>query len=475
MTDVLEPKETQASGKILWALLWLALPTMIEEVLSTLLQYVDTAMVGHLGEQATAAVSITTTITWLVNSVMAAVGTALLAMIARSSGSRDSAKICRISQQALLLTGVCGLFCGGASLILSPYIPVWMGAEEVVRPHAQAYFFIISLPMVFRAATIILGAAIRAVQDTKTPMLISLAANSLNLLLNYGLIYRCNLGVEGAAIASAIAYTLSGSLMFWAYRRTVALSWAWRSFAVDTALLKRCAAIGLPVLATSAASCLGYIVFAALVSDMGTMVFAAHSLAVAAETIFYIPGYGLRVATSTLVGEALGEGSALKLKKLSKASVLLAMGMMTLNGILLYLVAEPFMMLFTSSWPVATLGAKMLRLVAFSEPFFGLMIVLEGIFYGLGRTQYAFWVETGSMWGVRIAATFCCVKIWQLDLQAVWFCMIADNICKAVLFALPFFIKPTGLKAIPMGRMDSVDRKISVKNRSKEVDKDCMM
>lgn len=83
----------------------------------------------------------------------------------------------------------------------------------------------------------------------------------------------------------------------------------------------------------------------------------------------------------------------------------------------------------------------MLRLVAFSEPFFGLMIVLEGIFYGLGRTRYAFCIETASMWGVRIALTFLCVKVWTLDLRAVWFCMIADNVCKAALFAIPFLGK----------------------------------
>ena len=80
----------------------------------------------------------------------------------------------------------------------------------------------------------------------------------------------------------------------------------------------------------------------------------------------------------------------------------------------------------------------MLRLVAFSEPFFGLTIVLEGIYYGLGRTRYPFFVESGSMWGVRILLTYFCVNVWHLDLQAVWYCMIADNVCKAVLIAIPF-------------------------------------
>ena len=78
----------------------------------------------------------------------------------------------------------------------------------------------------------------------------------------------------------------------------------------------------------------------------------------------------------------------------------------------------------------------MLRLVAFSEPFFGLMIVLEGLFNGLGKNQYAFIIETGSMWGIRILFTFLCIKVWNLPLQYVWYCMIGDNITKAVLLAI---------------------------------------
>ena len=83
----------------------------------------------------------------------------------------------------------------------------------------------------------------------------------------------------------------------------------------------------------------------------------------------------------------------------------------------------------------------MLQLVALSEPFFGLMVVLEGVFYGLGRTRYAFLVETIGMWGVRILFTFLCVQAWGLGLREVWYCMIADNVCKAILLLAPFLRK----------------------------------
>lgn len=426
---------------LLYTLLALSVPTVMEEVLATLLQYVDTAMVGQLGEQATASVSITTTINWLVGSMAGAIGTAVLAMISRAVGSGDRDRIRRLSGQAFYLATACGGITGSICLLLSPYIPMWMGAEEAIRAQASTYFFIISLPMIFRAYTTILGASIRATQNTRTPMMISMAANLLNVVLNYTLIYRVNLGVTGAAIASAVSYSVSGFLMFLAYRRNQLLHWKWRNLSLEIPLLKECARIGGPVLGTSVTSCMGYVVFAGLVSGMGTTIFAAHSIAVTAETIFYIPGYGLRTATSALVGAALGEKNRRKLKDTGYLSIMLTVGLMCLSGATLYLSAYPLMRLFTPSEGVASLGASMLRLVALSEPFFGLMIVLEGIFYGLGRTKYAFMAETFSMWGIRILFTFLCVKVWNLDLRAVWLCMIGDNVCKAMLFALPVMTK----------------------------------
>lgn len=427
-----------SKSDLLQTMLRLSVPTILEEMLTTLLQYVDTAMVGRLGEQATASVSITTTVTWLVSSISGAIGTAILALISQTVGSEDRILCKKLSQQALLLAVVCGLVCGGVSIVLSPFIPVWMGAEPAIQKQASLYFLIISLPMLFRAANTILGAAIRATQNTAMPMLISMTANLLNAGLNYLLIYRCALGVTGAAIATAISHIVSGTMMFLLYRRTPLLHWNWRELAPDIPQLQRCAKVGLPVLGTSMISCLGYVVFAGLVSDMGTTVFAAHSIAVTAETIFYIPGYGLRTATSALIGASLGERNRQKLLDVSKLSVLLTIGTMCLSGFLLYWIAAPLMAVFSSETAVVELGADMLRLVAFSEPFFGLMIVLEGIFYGLGRTRYAFFIEAISMWGVRILLTFLCVKIWALHLRAVWFCMIADNVCKAALFTVPF-------------------------------------
>lgn len=426
-------------------LIMLSIPTILEEVLNTLLQYVDTAMVGHLGAEATAAVSTTTTINWLIGGFLHSIGIALLAMMSRAVGEKNHKRLQELAKYAVVLSVLFGAVLGVIALLLSSYIPVWMGAEQTVQEPAATYFFIVSLPMVFRATALIMGSGIRATLDTKTPMIINIIANVINAALDVILIYGCSLGVTGAAYATAISHTFAGVLMLILFLHKKEFRWDGRLSDIDTGLLSELSSIALPAIGTQMTSSLGYVVFAGLVSSMGTTIFSAHSIAVNAETIVYIPGYGLSSATAAMIGVALGERDYAKLKSVIRLSTGITIGIMLINGLLLYILSDPFMRLFTNDLGVAELGADMLRIVAFTEPFFGLMIAMQGIFYGMGRTKNVFFVEAGSMWGIRILLTFLCVKVWHTDLAHVWYCMITDNICKAVLLAISMLLILPGM------------------------------
>ena len=417
-------------------LLFLALPTMLEYLLSTLMQYVDTAMVGRLGADATAAVSTTTAITWLTGSLSASIAVAVLTMIATAMGAGQTDRVRTIAAHAVLYAVAIGAIITLLSVGLSGKIPVWMGIDESVQKAASQYFLIISLPGIFRTFSIILGAAIRATHDTKNPMIISLSGNALNVILNGILIYGLKMGVQGAALATALSTLFSGVWMLIVFLRKEVLRFETGALRPQKEIVTESMKIGLPVLATSFTSCMGYVVFASMITGLGKVVFAAHSIAVTAEELFYIPGYGLRGATQTLIGNSVGEGDPHKFRVVSRVSILFTVLMMCVSGILLYFLSYPLMCLFTSSQEAARIGAGVLKLVAFSEPFFGLQIVLEGIFYGVGKTRLPFYINTLSMWTVRILLTYFCVNVWGLSLTAVWICMIADNLCKAAASAI---------------------------------------
>ncbi len=429
-------KMTDKKQNTFRTLLFLALPTMLEHLLSTLMQYVDTAMVGRLGADATAAVSTTTTITWLTGSLCASIAVAVLTMIATAIGANRYAYVKKIAAHAVTLSIAIGLLIMVLSVAMHRSIPVWMGIDSSVQEAAALYFLIISLPAIFRALSIILGAAIRATHDTRMPMIVSLSANGINVVLNTVLIYGLHLGVTGAAVATAVSTVISGVWMFYVFRKNEMLRFGREDLKPDKEILLENARIGVPVLATSFTSCMGYVVFASMITGLGKVIFAAHSIAVTAEELFYIPGYGLRSATQTLIGNSIGEKNREKFRAVSKVSIVFTILMMCVSGILLYFCAYPLMCVFTSSDEVARIGAGVLRMVAFSEPFFGLQIVLEGIYYGVAKTRLPFWINTISMWAVRILLTYFCIHFWGLGLTAVWTCMILDNVVKAVTSAI---------------------------------------
>lgn len=309
---------------LLGAIFTLAWPAMLEQLLQTVVQYADSAMVGQLGAQATAAVGLTTPVNWLVNSPMFAMGVGFLACISRALGARDDRTARAAAGQSIFAVLILGTVMGIITVGLSPLIPGWLNAAPEIRDTAGQYFAIVSLPMLFRASSIIFASALRASGNTRTPMLVSLAMNAINVVLNFLLIFPvreisllgarffmpgAGLGVVGAAIATAVSYVASGLMMFRALWRSPALSPKGQPLRWDRAVMGQCARVGVPVVFTRIGVSLGHVVFLSQVSVLGTVSLAAHSLALTTEEAVYLPGYGMQAAASTLAGNAVGEGS----------------------------------------------------------------------------------------------------------------------------------------------------------------------
>lgn len=422
---------------IFLSVITIALPTMLEEIMSVLMQYVDTAMVGRLGADATAAVSTSTTITWLIGSIPSAFGVAAMTLIAQALGAGEEDQIKRVAKQSLLFSVIVGIVIEGICLILCPYVAVWMGAEESIRAAATRYFFWITVAVALRAVYIVLAAAIRATKDARTPMYIGIAMNVLNVVFDYFFIYRFHLGVDGAAYATCLSGIIGSVAMIAAFFRNDYLRFSIKELRLEKSTMAKMWKIAYTVLIINVASCLGYVVFAGQVSHMGTIIFAAHSIALGAEELFYIGGYGFKCGANTLVGISYGEQNHEKYHAVCVSSVICTLVIMTLSGVILFIFARPLMSIFTSDKQVIELGTTVLKMVAFNEPFFGLYVVSEGVYYGLGHTKYPLAIEFIGMWGVRILSTFICIRYFGATLVTVWCCMIADNVFKAILMTAP--------------------------------------
>ena len=437
-------------------ILALAWPTMLEQLMQTAVQYIDTAMVGTLGTQATAAVGATTTVNWLINSSISALGVGFLAFIAQAYGAGDKKAASKAVSQAVLVTLIVGSFFTALTLSLSGLIPMWMQVDVPIRDLASQYFFILYLPMLPRTATIIFGTALRAAGDTKTPMKVGILVNIVNVVLNFLLIYPtrtlnifgCQFlmtgagwGVTGAAAASAIAFLLGGIQITVVLWRHPMISPKGCSLKPDGEILKPCLKVAMPNMLQRFGTSLGYVAFAAMINSLGEVATAAHTIANTVESAFYIPGYGMQTAAATLAGNAYGAKDKQRMKDLTAMFIPIEIGLMILSGGLLFISARGLVDIFSDSADVILLGTTVLKMVALSEPFYGFSIIIEGMMLGTGNTRRPFAYNILGMWGVRIVGTFICTQLLGLGLVAAWGCMIAHNLLIFVLYLYSFSSK----------------------------------
>lgn len=447
-------KENRALGRVIFSLAW---PTMLEQLSQSTVQYIDTAMVGALGTQATAAVGATTTVNWLIFSTISAFGVGFLSFIAQAYGANDKHSAKRAVSQAVLIVLIAGILFTILTLSLSSRVPVWMQVDESIRQLSAKYFFILYLPMLPRTASVIFATVLRAAGDTRTPMKVSLITNVLNIILNFLLIYQtrtvsfftlkltipgAGLGVIGAAAASAAAFTVSGICITAALWRHPVVSPRGQKLTIDTRILQTCMKIALPNMLQRFGTSLGYVFFASMINSLGEVSTAAHTIANTVESAFYIPGYGMQTAAATLAGNAYGARDNDRMQNLMKVFIPIEIALMIGSGAILFSTAPWLMRLFSSDAVVISLGATVLRMVAVSEPFYGFSIIIEGFLMGVGKTKLPFVFNIIGMWCVRIVGTFICTQLLNMELVSAWACMISHNL---LLFLLFFIVYVRGI------------------------------
>ena len=437
-----------------WAMaaliLGLAWPTMLEQLMQTAVQYIDTAMVGALGTQATAAVGATSTVNWLVGSTVSAIGIGFLAYIAKAIGADDRKAASKASGQAVFSVLIVGTIFTLITVSISGFVPTWMQVDPAIRDTAAKYFLIIYIPMLPRTASIIFGTVLRAVGDTKSPMRIGLAVNIINVVLNFLLIYPsrvlpilggipmigAGMGVLGAALASAVSFTVGGICITVKIWKHPMVSPKGQELKPDFNILRPCLKVAIPNMLQRFGTSLGYVAFASMVNSLGGISTAAHTIANTVESAFYIPGYGMQTAAATLAGNAYGARDKERMQSLASMFIPIEILLMILSGGLLFVSAPALVGIFSTNQKVIDLGVTVLRMVALSEPFYGFSIIVEGMMQGVGKTREPFIYNIIGMWGVRIVGTFICTQILSFGLISAWACMIAHNILLFILFLI---------------------------------------
>lgn len=424
----------------------LALPAMMENLMITLLSMVDTAMVGSLGKEATAAAALNASPSWLVSSSITVVGGSIAVIIARLWGARDYKRAGDFSRQAFLMGLILGTLLTLVGQWVAPHYPYWMQADTVVIPDATAYMRIVSAAYIPHTLGLVCYGVMRGAGDMKTPMRISLGVNLLNVLGNFLLIYPsrtvwgipvwgADMGVAGAALSTAICTSLSAAIGgYCLYRRQDPLKLSFRySYKPDWEKIKNLLRLGVPMASERVIVNLGQVLYASTVSSLGTAELSAHHLAVTAEGVCYNPAFGISVAATTGMGQALGAGKEEEAKKIGWTYLGMCGVIMVCVSILMYVLAPAMISLFTPDEEVIRLGAQALRIVAFAEPLFGLAIVGTALLRSAGETVAPLFISILCMMGIRVPLAMVFCRIFGWGLAGAWIAMDIDLIIRGSL------------------------------------------
>ena len=451
ITKLITSGETPSKKTIIAAALLLAWPAIVEQIMLTAVQFVDAAMVGRLGADATAAVGLTYAPNWVFSAIYASTAMGFSVQVAQHLGAERDEQAKRVVAQSLRIVAILGFALAIIGVLISFRLPIWLGAEDIIVKPAGMYFRIIAggIPLTF--GVMMISSMFRCAGDTKSPMMLNTMINIINVVLNFLFIYETRpmavlgmeltmpglgLGVVGAAIASVTSTGIVFCIFIWMlFHRESPIR---ISRDTDGRLEKDCLAtafrLGGPIAMERLAMSGAQIAQTAIITNIGTVALAAHHLAVTAESISYAPAFGVSQSATAMVGQAIGAKRKDLAMHFAKVSIVMAMIMMTLGGVILFVFAEPLIRILSSDPEVVIIGGKALRIVAFAEPLFGAAIVSSGVLRGAGDSRFPFLISMSTMWGVRI--TLSLIFSRRFGLPGVWMAMAVELAVRGGVFLI---------------------------------------
>jgi len=440
--------ENQNPWKIILLLAW---PILIEQILVSLVQTIDTAMVGSLGKVATASVAISQSPNMMINGVIMAMGVGFTSLVARSVGSKDYVRARSLLRQAMIMVLLLGIPLSTICFVLARQIPIWMGGAPEILDTAEAYNRIFAVSMVFRGMTMVLTSIYRGYGDSKTPMKANTLVNIINVVGNFLMIYETReitvlgktftmfgfgMGVTGAALATTIS-TIIGcmALVVICFTRKSEMQISLKdNFKLDFNELKNVFTISFPAMLERFAMSSASVVVASTVASLGTVAVAAQNLAGSAESLSFMPGFAFSTAATTLFGQCIGAKKLELGKKYVNYTIQLGTIVMAITTVVLFTQSSLIMSFFTPDKEVIAMGSVLLKILAVIQIPQMIAMVYSGALKGAGDTKSPFMVALISMWGVRILGILIAIHVLHLGITAICVCMCTDNVVRFLLF-----------------------------------------
>lgn len=432
-----EPRGRRGTGttREIWSLSW---PAMLSQVLITIVQLVDIAMVGRIGPNAQAAVGYATQFFFLSQSALFAIGFACVALMARAIGAGDPERARASLAGSLGLAILVALFFAGILIAFPETLLGWLAAEPEVIALSVPYLRLVMTGSVLFGVALTLESALRANKDMKTPMRVAAIATivklALNALLIFGLFGFPRLELVGAGLATLGAQAVAVALLVTLTARAPQGS----PLAVSRADLRRArevlpelVRISIPGVAERLIMNMAMLAYFAVLSSYGTAAVAAYTIGVRVLAFSWIPGVGYAQAVGTLVGQSLGAGDLPSAERAGWRGAALSLGTAAVLGVVCVVSRGPLARLFTTDPDtIAALGPFMLAL-GIAQPFLQLHFTLGGAHRGAGDTWTPLIAALVGNWVFRVPLAVLFARYLDMPLTWVWGALIFDHVARS--------------------------------------------
>lgn len=448
LKDMISGKSMTASQQI-GLTVRLSIPAILAQISSIVMQYIDASMVGRLGANASGAIGLVSSTTWLFGGLCIAVTTGFTVQIAQAVGAGEDKSARNIMKQGLIIALCISVILALVAALISTPLPSWLGGEAAIQKMASQYFLVYMLGLPALQMNSIAGGMHQSSGNMRLPGILNVMCCVMDVIFNLFFIFPTRsvqinsitftmpglgLGVAGAALgtitAEAVTCAIMVTALLWKNRTLNLRKGEHLRFHRDT--LTKAVKIGAPVGLEQMVMCSAYVMSTKIVSPLGTIAIAANSFAVTAESFCYMPGYGVQAASTTLVGQCVGAGQKQLSRRMAWITMGLGVSVMTIGGVLMYIAAPSMIGVLTPNEEIRNLGAAVLRIEAFAEPFYAASIVASGALRGAGDTLVPSCVNFASMWCVRIPLA--AILAPRVGLYGVWIAMCVELCFRGILF-----------------------------------------
>lgn len=419
------PKQTWKTLAPQLRLVWqLSLPAILTQITTIAMQYIDSAMVGALGADASAAIGLVASSTWLFGGVTTAVSAGFSVQVAHRIGAGEDTEARTVVRHGLAAALTLAALLALLGLGICRQLPYWLGGGAEICADASAYFLTFSLMLPFSQLNSLTAGFLQCAGDMVTPSVLNAVMCGLDVVCNALLIPH--FGVLGAGMGTALACALVSLAMGWCccVRNAQLRLRRGEAHAFRPEILKKAFRIGAPVAVQEIAMNGAMVASTMILAPLGAAAIAANSFAVTAESLCYMPGYGVGSAATTLVGRSVGAGDAVQARRYGNICTALGGALMGCTGLLMMIFCPFVFRLLTPVAEVRTLAAQALRIGLLAEPLFGVSIAAAGALRGAGDTLVPSLLNLGSIWIVRLGLSL--LLVGKLGLRGMWIAMAIE-------------------------------------------------